>query len=175
MPKAAAERRDKAMAKYPARECVTCLFERDGVRCKLRTCRQYPYCWIHLKYLHGLQVKNVGGGGVGKNRQKGLFYVGTRDTKSVPPGKNIACYSSLSISKTGSTTSAGSVRLTGTKFMNSEKELNHAGRYINSHVGTTRKANVKFSGDMNPRMKGGRYVLNVKTTRTVKAGEELLL
>ena len=75
------------------RECDRCTATTAaGHRCKLRTCKVGPYCWIHTKSIAGLQVKRSGipGAGLGlyttRERKKGdkrvVMYGGTRKNKA---------------------------------------------------------------------------------------------
>lgn len=55
------------------RECGRCKkIKPDGARCRLRTCKTFPYCWIHLKYKEGFRVKDSTIPGAGQ----GVFYIG---------------------------------------------------------------------------------------------------
>ena len=47
---------------------------KDGKPCKNRTCKNFPYCWVHLKSKDKLQVKKSTIKGAGQ----GLFYVGKK-------------------------------------------------------------------------------------------------
>ena len=73
--------------------CEQCTaIKANGTRCKNRTCKQYPYCWIHLKSIDKLQVKqsNI------PNAGKGLFYVGKTN---FPAKKKIVDYSAKAITR----------------------------------------------------------------------------
>ena len=75
------------------RECDRCTATTtSGHRCKLRSCKVGPYCWIHTKSIAGLQVKRSGIPGAGqglyttRERKKGdkkvVLYTGERKTKA---------------------------------------------------------------------------------------------
>ena len=68
--------------------CTRCVATtKGGNQCKNRTCKQYPYCWVHLKAKDKLQVKKSTIEGAGE----GLFYVGKKDltpNKKVTPTKS---------------------------------------------------------------------------------------
>ena len=56
--------------------CTRCVATtKGGNQCKNKTCKQYPYCWVHLKAKDKLQVKKSTIEGAGE----GLFYVGKKD------------------------------------------------------------------------------------------------
>ncbi len=152
----------------PKRKCVQCAYKKsDGQQCQLNTCRQFPYCWVHLRVVDGLQVKpsTVPGAGLG------LFFVGNKRTDHVKARNPISCYSAKNVDTNASGTSDYIVKVGRSKFMNSEDKLNYVGRYINHSA----DPNVEISGTHNIRERMGRFVLNIRTKKRVNKGDELFL
>ena len=134
-----------------------------GDRCKNRTCKNFPYCWIHLKSKDKLQVKKSDTAGAGQ----GLFYVGKKD---FPNNKTITDYSSKQISSTPDRNSKYVLQVSKNKFLDSENPANYPGRYINS----SKKPNVRFSKGYKIYHKSDRAYVPVKTTKKIKPNTELL-
>jgi hypothetical protein len=149
------------------KECSRCQAKtKSGNQCKLNTCKQFPYCWIHLKSKEGLQVKKstVSGGG------EGLFYVGKKD---FPANKKIVLYSAKEVS---TTPISGNyvLEVSAKKFIDSKSKQNFVGRYINSIKGTKKQPNVRFSSGRTIKKVKGRETIPVITKKKIKKGSELL-
>ena len=97
--------------------CIRChALTSSGGQCKMRTCRQYPYCWMHMKMIYGVQVKNS----EISNAGKGLFA-----TKSVKKNKTITHYSSKEVSNQVDKNSKYVLQLGPRRFLDSQNKLNH--------------------------------------------------
>lgn len=148
------------------KECDQCHAKtKYGRRCRRTTCIQYPYCWMHMKTIYGVQVKNS----EIPNAGKGLFA-----TKSVKKNKTVAHYSSKEVSTQVDKNSKYVLQLGPRRFLDSQNKLNFVGRYINSNKGTRKKGNVRFSRGTKTYPQFDRQTIPVKTTRKVKKGVELI-
>ena len=134
-------------------------------RCRNKTAQVYPYCWIHLKSLDKLQIKQSRIQGAGK----GLFYVGKTP---VPPDRTITQYSSERITREGNPNSDYVLQISRNQFLDSDNKLNYAGRYINDS--RNGQNNVRFGNGYNIREVNNRFVVPVRTTRRILPNTELL-
>jgi len=141
---------------------------KDGSRCKLKTARQYPLCWIHLKKEEGTQVKKSDI----KNAGLGLFYVAKNDFKK---DRKIADYSAKEISSTPNPNSKYVFEVGKNRYLDGEDKLNYVGRYINSSKNSNKAPNVRFTKGYNTTKKMNRYTVPIFSKRGIKKGEELLL
>ena len=150
-------------------DCSRCqAATKSGSRCKLKTCRQFPYCWIHLKSKENLQVKDSKIAGAGK----GLFYVGT---KPLAAKKKVTDYSAKQISKTANKDSDYVLEVGKARYLDSEEKQNFVGRYINSNKGTGKPPNVRFSTGTQVYDKANRKTVPIYSTKKLKNGDELLM
>ena len=147
--------------------CTRCVAKtKGGTQCKNKTCKQFPYCWVHLKANDKLQIKKSTIEGAGE----GLFYVGKND---LPPNKKVTLYSSK---KAVSTPIEGDYVLqVGKKYIDGEDKSNFVGRYINSPAGTKRLPNVRFSKGYKITKVQGRETVPIISTKKIKPNSELLL
>ena len=139
-----------------------------GGRCKNNTCATYPYCWIHLKSIDKLRVKQSTIARAGK----GLFYVGK---KTFPVNKKIVDYSSKGVSKTPNKNSKYVLKVGERRYMDSKDTDNFVGRYINASRGTGRPPNVRFTKGRKIYDKNDRKVVPIYTKQKIKPNTELLL
>ena len=147
--------------------CTRCVATtKGGNQCKNRTCKQYPYCWVHLKAKDKLQVKKSTVEGAGD----GLFYVGKKD---LSPNKKVTLYSSKKVVTTP--VEGDYVLRVGKKYLNAEDKSNFVGRYINSVQGTKKQPNVRFSKGYNITKVRDRETVPIVSTKKIKPGSELLL
>jgi len=145
--------------------CSRCeAINKNGLRCKNNTCRQYPTCWLHLKSQEGLQVKdsNIEG-------EKGLFA-----SRLLPRGQRVTYYSADTIDKEPTENSDYVLQIGNQRFLNSEKKLNFVGRYINDSRNTGKRPNVRFTKSYQIRRHKKRYVVPMIALRNIKKNEELL-
>ena len=150
-------------------DCTQCqAITKNGTRCKLRTCRQYPYCWIHLKSIDNLQVKKSTIQGAGK----GLFYVGKKD---FPKNKKITDYSAKSISRSPDEASDYNLKVSKDRYLNSTSASNYVGRYINDARGTNKSTNVRFTKGTRIYNKNNRFNVPIYTQKKIKPNTELLM
>lgn len=150
-------------------DCTQCqAMTKNKVRCKLNTCRQYPYCWIHLKSIDNLQVKKSTIRGAGK----GLFYVGKKD---FPKNKKITDYSAKTISQRPDEKSDYNLKVSTGRYLNSTSSSNYVGRYINDARGTNKNTNVRFTKGTRIYEKNNRYNVPIYTTKKIKPNTELLM
>ena len=153
-------------------DCIQCqATTSSGSRCKLRTCRQYPYCWIHLKKIDGLQVKTS----QIPNAGKGLYYVGKKPIKK---DKKIATYSARQVSRHPDETSDYNLEVGRGRYLNSTSPLNYVGRYINDSRNTAFRNNVRLTKSAQIKMKNNRYTVPIYTTKKINpkaGGVELFL
>lgn len=148
-------------------DCSQCQARtKSGARCKKRTCRQYPYCWIHLKSIDKLQVKKSGVAG------KGLFYVGKQD---FPKDKKIVDYSARTISRHPNPGSEYDLQVGQNRYLDSNSPLNYVGRYINDKHGTGQAANVRFTKGSRIYEKNNRYTVPIYSKKKIKPDSELLM
>ena len=141
----------------------------DGRQCSLKTCRQYPYCWIHLKSKEKLQVKNSTIPGIGK----GLFYVGR---EPFPSDKRITDYSARQIDKEQRDPDARYVlKISANQFLDSEDPLNFVGRYINDPRNTGNQANTRFGKGVKIYDKEDRKTIPVYSTKVIQPNSELFV
>ena len=140
---------------------------KDGKPCKNRTCKNFPYCWVHLKSKDKLQVKKSTIKGAGQ----GLFYVGK---KSFPPNKKITEYSSKEVSSKANPKSDYVLEIGRKRYLDSKDKSNFPGRYINDNRNTGKKPNVRFSKGYKIYHKSDRAYVPVKTTKKIKPNTELL-
>ena len=136
-----------------------------GVRCKNTTCRQYPYCWTHLKSIDKLQVKNS----TVPNAGKGLFYVGK---KKFPKGKKIVDYSAKTITNRENPNSDYVLKVGDGRYLDSKDTSNYVGRYINDGRGNN---NVRFTKGSKIFTKNNRKVIPIYSTKVIKPNTELKL
>ena len=147
---------------------IQCSYKKqDGNQCKMKTARQYPTCWIHLKKEDGLQVKDS----KIPNAGKGLFYVGKQ---AIPPKTKIAKYSSREILRKNPETDY-TLQFSRNQYMDSSDKLNHVGRYIND----SKKANVRFGNSYRAQKEvinnHTRYTIPIITTKRIQPNTELLI
>jgi len=148
--------------------CERCLATKaNGVRCKNRTCKQYPYCWIHLKSKDKLQVKSSTIQGAGK----GLFYVGKQN---FPKGKKIVDYSAKTITRSAHPTSAYDLQVSEGRYLNADDPSNYVGRYINDGR-NPRINNVRFTKGTRIYEKNNRFVVPIYSTKVIKPNTELFM
>lgn len=152
--------------------CVQCsATSKSGARCKLNTCMQFPYCWVHLKSIDKLQVKDS----TVPNSGKGLFYVGKKD---FPAKKRITLYSSQ---KLGREKVEGDyvLEVSSKQFIDAKDKLNYVGRYINSIHSTGKRPNVRFGTGSVVTKKtvagGARYTYPIISSKRIKPNTELFL
>ena len=129
-----------------------------GARCKNRTARGTK-CWVHLKKENGLRVKTSGVAGMG------LFTTKKRKKK-----KQVATYQGETLTKQQVSARYGNrtgqyvlCRNNRNECRDARKTTAGVARFANDPRGTGKRANVKFSG------------YSVKTTKSVKPGDELLV
>ena len=139
---------------------------KSGNRCKNRTCRQYPYCWTHLKSIDKLQVKQS----TIQNAGKGLYYVGK---KNFPKGKKIVDYSAKVITRTENPDSDYVLKVGDGRYLDSKDTSNYVGRYIND--GRGRSNNVRFTKGTRIYTKNDRKIVPIYTTKVIKPNTELKL
>ena len=156
---------------YMPEECSKCIaINKNGSRCKNSTCRQYPYCWIHLKSQKGTQVKDSTIPDAGK----GLFA-----TQKFKPNELITYYSAKNVLENPQPQDLLEKRYVlqvgQNKYLDSEPKQNFVGRYINSIKNTGKRSNVRFSRQPRVRQYKDRNVVPIFTTKHVKAGDEFLL
>ena len=137
-------------------------------RCKNRTCKQYPYCWIHLKSLDKLQIKKSTIAGAGE----GLFYVGK---KPFPKDKNVALYSSKQVYKTKPSNSNYVLQVSANQYIDGRDRSNFVGRYINSSKHSGKQSNVRFSKTTTVKEVKGRKAVPIVSTKKIPPKTELLL
>lgn len=148
-------------------DCAQCQARtKAGTRCKMTTCRQYPYCWIHLKSIDKLQVKNSNVAG------KGLFYVGKKD---FPKDKKIVEYSARAISLQPNPRSDYDLKVGEGRYLDSQSPLNYVGRYINDKRGTGKAANVRFTKGSRIYEKNNRFTVPIYSKKKIKPNTELLM
>lgn len=153
----------------PSSNCRRCIAKKtDGTQCKNNTCRQYPYCWIHLKSIDKLQVKQS----TIPNANKGLFYVGK---EPIRPHKKITEYSAETISTQPNPNSNYVLQVSKDKYLDAENPLNFVGRYINDKRNTNKTANTRFTRGTRIYDKHDRKYVPIYTSRTIKPNEELLI
>ena len=140
---------------------------KTGSQCKLNTCKQYPYCWIHQKSLEGLQVKKSTVPGAGE----GLFYVGKPDVEAK---SKVTLYSAKKVN-TDRINGNYVLEVSKNKFLDAEDKSNFVGRYINSTRGTGKQPNVKFSGTREIKEIKNRQTVPVLAVKKIKKDTELLL
>ena len=151
------------------RDCVQCkATTKDGQRCKLQTCVRYPYCWIHLKSIDKLQVKNSSISGAGK----GLYYVGKTP---IAKDHKIVNYSAKQVSKEKTPDSKYNLQIGKARFLDSKNPLNFVGRYINATKGTDKQPNVRFTRGTIIYDKDGRKTVPIYTKKRIQPNTELLL
>ena len=137
-----------------------------GVRCKNLTCMQYPYCWIHLRSVDGLQIRDSSIKGFGK----GLF--ATREHKK---DKKITNYSAKQIDTLPNRTCGYALEVGKNRYLNAIDKSNYVGRYINDSRGTSNKNNLRFTKSRRVYYKENRYMVPIYTKKKIKKGEELFL
>jgi len=147
----------------PCEQCKA--ITKSGNRCKSRTCRQYPYCWIHLKSIDKLQVKRstIAGAGLG------LFYVGK---KNFPKNKKIVDYSAKEITTRNNPNSDYVLKVSENRYLDSQDPSNYVGRYINDGRGNN---NTRFTKGTRIYTKNNRKVIPIYTTKVIKPNTELKL
>jgi len=141
---------------------------KDGTPCKNRTCKNFPYCWVHLKSKDKLQVKKSTIKGAGQ----GLFYVGK---KSFPPNKKITEYSSKEVSSKANPKSDYVLEIGRKRYLDSKDKSNFPGRYINDNRTTGKKPNVRFTSGTRVYDKSNRKTVPIISKSTIKPNTELLL
>jgi len=147
--------------------CPQCkAITKSGNKCKNTTCKQYPYCWIHLKSIDKLQVKKSTITGAGN----GLFYVGK---KNFPKNKKIVDYSAKEITSRKNPNSDYVLKVGEGRYLDSEDPSNYVGRYINDGKGKAN--NVRISRGTKIYTKNNRKVVPVYSTKVIKPNTELKL
>ena len=136
-----------------------------GEQCKLTTCKQYPYCWIHLKKIDGLQVKKSEIAG------EGLFYVGKKDFQ---PNKIIAYYSAKEVTRKP-INGEYVLEVGKNKYLDGKDKSNYVGRYVNSTRGTGKQPNVRFASNGVITKRNGRDTVPIITKKKIKPNTELLM
>ena len=155
---------------FEQNRCVQCHAKKlDGSQCKLKTCRQYPYCWIHLKSKDKLQVKDSTIPGAGK----GLFYVGR---EPFPNKKKITDYSSRRVDTEQVNPEARYViQVSKNQFLDGEDPLNFVGRYINDPRNSDNRANTRFGKGQHIVDKENRKTIPMYSTRVIQPNSELFV
>lgn len=144
------------------RACNQCIAHtKSGNRCSKTTCKVGPWCWIHLKYQRGLQVKpsTIPGAGLG------VFA-----TKPFKANEVIDKYTGEKLNEAQKNASTSAYIADGPKgiYFDARKTNSCPSRYINAPRRTKKRANCKW----------GRITsdgVNVTTKRKIKPGEELLI
>lgn len=150
-------------------DCSQCQARtKAGTRCKMNTCRQYPYCWIHLKSIDKLQVKNS----TIRDAGKGLFYVGK---KAFPKDKKITEYSARTISLQPNPRTDYDLKVSDGRYLDSTNPLNYVGRYINDARGTGKSTNVRFTKGTRIYEKNNRFIVPIYSKKKIKPNTELLM
>ena len=152
--------------------CLQCsALKKNGQRCSLNTCVQFPYCWIHLKSIDKLQIKKS----TVPNAGKGLFYVGKTDLK---PKVRVTLYSSKEITRKD-IEGDYVLQVSSKQFLDGKDKSNFVGRYINSMKGTGKQPNVRFGTGyrISKKTVNGetRYTIPIVTIKKIKPNTELLL
>lgn len=157
-------------SEFQQSRCELCRAKKhDGSRCRMRTCRQYPYCWIHLKSKEKLQVK----ASTIPNAGKGLFYVGKTPFAA---NKKIVDYSAKQIDDTQRDLDAKYVLKVGERrYLDSEDPSNFVGRYINDPRGSGNNANTRFGRGSRIYDKEDRKTFPIYSTKTIEPGSELFV
>jgi hypothetical protein len=157
-------------SEFEQTNCERCRAKKsDGTQCRLRTCRQYPYCWIHLKSKEKLQVKNSSVPNLGK----GLFYVGKEPFSA---NKKITDYSARQIDKEQREPDARYVlQISKNQFLDSEDPLNFVGRYINDPRNTGKQANARFGKGLQIYDKEDRKTIPIYSTKVIQPNSELFI
>ena|ERR1041385_1600441 len=175
------------------RTCDRCTFvfkaphPKAGQRCRIRTCKVGPYCWIHLRSQWFLRVKKskIRNAGLGlfadspSHGKKAVVF--TNQTNTTGLGKGIICvYSKTPVSKQEIDRRHGSGNKTradyglhnngkgaGTYFdpVNSNDNV---GRYTNDCRGTEFPCNARVL------TKGNTAYIKVQKGHQIKNGEEIL-
>ena len=148
-----------------------------GTRCKRHTCVRYPYCYQHLRLIDGLELKDSeipnAGTGVFATRD---FPLNQKNKKSKKP---IAFYSAKEITHEPDVASEYVLKVNNNEYLDSKSPSNFTGRYINSFKNhpdlTKRNANVRFAANQRIYRKDDRYVVPIRQSKRIKAGDELRL
>ena len=147
--------------------CERCIAEtKNGNRCKKTTCRQYPYCWIHLKSIDGLQVKRSTFPEFGQ----GLFA-----TREHLRNTKLTHYSAKEVSNFRDPTSEYVLQIGKKRFINSKDPSNYVGRYINDSRGTNKQPNARFSRGYNITRKHNRHTVPIYSSKKINKGDELFI
>ena len=164
---------------------------RSGSRCRVRTIRRFPYCWIHLRKYYSLAVRPSSIDGFGL----GLFYVGKVNKRR---GDFVAHYSGperktqhdIDVEYGNDHQVAKYAYCTSDENCvdSADPSKSDVGRYINSPHGTTKHANVRFSkvyhfanlASRRKELQAARttptaYGLSIIATRPIRPGDELFI
>ena len=156
--------------------CPQCqAMTKNGTKCKLHTCKRYPYCWIHQRSVEGLEQKrsSIPDGGLGLFATRQFPYSKSRKMKP------ITYYSSKRISHHPNPNSEYVLKVNNKQYLDSEDPSNFAGRYINSFKHhperAKRKANVRFTQGSRIYEKDNRFVVPIYQKKKIDKGEELFI
>ena len=132
----------------------------------MRTCERFPYCWVHLKSIDGLVVKDSTVPDAGR----GLFA-----TRRFKRGKRVTKYSGRVVRK--GTRGDYVLNINQTQSLDAGGLNNLPGRFINDPKGTRRRANVRFSRSsrINTDNATGKRYVPIIALRTIQPGHEVLV
>lgn len=149
------------------RECVRCAYVKPNKkRCKLTACATTKYCWIHLKMLYGLRVKesqipNAGKGLFTEKVIKPHVNVGRYEGDVLTPEEVEARYPGNKNRDYVLQITAGQLK---GKYVDARSTQSSIVRYINDPKGSKFQANTRFTP--------AGYV---QTTKAIPKGKELFV
>lgn len=149
---------------------------RPGRRCKLKTCKYWPMCWIHTRKTLGILVKpsTIPGAGFGVFAQKPF----RKNQIIAEYGPNIARLR-LTKDQCRASPSHYLAALSGGRCVDSQSLKSYPTRYINDcpasskRRGHCRGTNAKFT--IVARRAGRPERINVKATKNIRKGQEIFV
>ncbi|MFN5867559.1 MAG: SET domain-containing protein [Candidatus Kapaibacterium sp.] len=141
-----------------------CAFEQKGKKCTRKTTLTHPYCARHTKELLGVEVRPS------QIRAAGLGLWATRD---FPKGAHLFNYEGERLKTreyderyADEAMGVYGIKLTSRTVIDARRTDSGVARYICSYQGSGKKPNIEYQSTSK--------VIEMVTTRAIKAGEELL-
>ncbi len=141
-----------------------CAFRNNGLRCQRQTTLSHPYCAIHTREVYGVEIR------ASQIKAAGLGLWATRD---IPKGQVLFNYEGERLTQAeyderyeDDTLGVYGIGLTKKIVIDARRTDSGIARYICTYQGSGKKPNVEYQSD--------NKVIEMVTTRAIKAGEELL-
>lgn len=161
------------------KSCDRCIaVTKSGTRCKLRTCKTGPYCWIHTESLSHLRVlpSHVPNAGLGlyamKRKAHNNEIVFKKDDKITDYKGRILTNAQYLPLTNAQTTYV--IQTSNNKYINANRTNDPVGRYVNDCRGPHPVVNWRNNCNSRFACANGANQCSIRATKNIRQGNEIL-